>query len=71
MADATLRLVTDSQLLAETRQRAYQYAKPMFWPNVGRKYLELFTEVADGRCSDSSEVIRMGSPLSVQSRLFT
>jgi glycosyltransferase involved in cell wall biosynthesis len=49
MSAATLRLLTDSELLAEMRCRAYQYAKPMFWPNVGRKYLELFTEVVGER----------------------
>ena len=42
MAEATLRLLTDATLLAETRRRAYQYAKPMFWPNVGRQYLDFF-----------------------------
>ncbi len=46
MSQATLRLLTDGALLTETRRRAYQYAKPMFWPNVGRKYLDLFTQVA-------------------------
>ena len=45
MAEATLRLLTDAALLAETRRRAYQYAKPMFWPNVGRQYLEFFGQV--------------------------
>jgi glycosyltransferase involved in cell wall biosynthesis len=46
MAEATLRLLTDGALLAETRRKAYQYAKPMFWPNVGRKYLDFFSQVA-------------------------
>jgi polysaccharide biosynthesis protein PslF len=45
MADATLRLLMDAKLLAETRKRAYQYAKPMFWPSVGRRYLNLFSHV--------------------------
>jgi len=50
MAAATLRLFTDSNLRAEMRRKAYAYAKPMFWPNVGRRYLEFFTEtVANGR----------------------
>jgi len=47
MADATLRYLTDDELLSETRHRAYEYARPMFWPNVGRKYLGLFTRLAD------------------------
>lgn len=42
MAKATLRLLLDSVLLKETRRRAYKYAKPMFWPNVGRRYLDVF-----------------------------
>lgn len=45
MADAALRFLTDTAFQMETRRRAYQYAKPMFWPNVGLKYLEFFTEV--------------------------
>lgn len=45
MADATLRFLTDAAFQMQTRRRAYQYAKPMFWPNVGRQYLELFTRV--------------------------
>ena len=42
MSEATLRLLLDPILLNETRQLAYQYAKPMFWPNVGRRYLNVF-----------------------------
>jgi glycosyltransferase involved in cell wall biosynthesis len=50
MAHATLRFLTDAAFQIETRRRAYQYAKPMFWPNVGLRYLELFTRavVASG-----------------------
>jgi glycosyltransferase involved in cell wall biosynthesis len=44
MAKATLRLLMDAELLADTRRRAYQYAKPMFWPNVGQRYLDLFSQ---------------------------
>jgi glycosyltransferase involved in cell wall biosynthesis len=45
MAEATLRFLTDPVFQRETRRRAYRYAKPMFWPNVGLKYLEFFTQV--------------------------
>ena len=45
MAEATLRLLLDPVVLKETRLRAYEYAKPMFWPNVGRMYLDLFQQV--------------------------
>jgi glycosyltransferase involved in cell wall biosynthesis len=46
LANATLRFLKDATFLLETRHRAYQYAKPMFWPNVGRQYLDLFSRVA-------------------------
>ena len=46
MADATLRFLGDAAFQVETRRRAYQYAKPMFWPNVGRQYLEFFDRIA-------------------------
>ena len=46
LADAALRLLSDAALRLETRRRAYQYAKPMFWPNVGRHYLECFSRIA-------------------------
>lgn len=50
MAQATLRLLLDESLLSRTRQRAFEYARPMFWPNVGRKYLDYFDIiVAQGR----------------------
>jgi glycosyltransferase involved in cell wall biosynthesis len=42
MADATLRFLSDAAFQRETRRRAYQYAKPMFWPEVGGQYLEFF-----------------------------
>lgn len=46
LADATLRFLGDDALRVETRRRAYEYAKPMRWPSVGRAYLKYFSEVA-------------------------
>ena len=43
MADAALRFLTDPAFQMETRRKAYRYAKPMFWPNVGLRYLQFFT----------------------------
>ena len=45
LADATLRLLCDSAFQLDTRRAAYEYAKPMFWPNVGQQYLELFDRI--------------------------
>ncbi len=46
MAEAALRFINDTSFQLETRRRAYRYARPMFWPNVGRLYLDFFTQVA-------------------------
>jgi polysaccharide biosynthesis protein PslF len=46
MADATLQFLGDTALRIRTRRRAYRYAKPMFWPNVGQQYLDVFDQVA-------------------------
>jgi polysaccharide biosynthesis protein PslF len=40
LAEATLRLLTDATLRDETRRKAHQYARAMFWPQVGRQYLD-------------------------------
>ncbi len=44
LASATLRFLSDVGLRKETQARAYEYAQPMFWPNVGRQYLKLFQQ---------------------------
>ena len=46
MADATLRFLSDTAFRVQTRRRAHRYAKPMFWPNVGQQYLEVFSQAA-------------------------
>jgi glycosyltransferase involved in cell wall biosynthesis len=49
LAEATIRYLSDPQLMAETRRRAYRYAQSMFWPRVGRQYLSLFSQVIEDR----------------------
>jgi glycosyltransferase involved in cell wall biosynthesis len=46
LAEATLRLLCDTAFQLDTRRAAYEYAKPMFWPNVGQHYLDLFERIA-------------------------
>jgi glycosyltransferase involved in cell wall biosynthesis len=46
LADATLRFLQNAVFRTATRRKAFEYAKPMFWPSVGRKYLEFFDQVA-------------------------
>lgn len=68
MAEATLRLLTDDKLLANTRRCAYQYAKPMFWSNVGQRYLNLFDRVAAASRPSSKRLDSMNLPFDVELR---
>ena len=45
LAEATLRFLSHTEFRVETQHRAYEYARPMFWPSVGRKYLEFFSRI--------------------------
>ena len=42
LADATIRYLNDGPFALKRRNKAYEYAKPMAWANVGRRYLKLF-----------------------------
>ncbi len=46
LAEMTLRYLDDGPFRRVTQRRAYEYARPMFWPSVGRQYLEFFEEIA-------------------------
>ena len=63
MADATLRFLSDAAFRVETRRRAYQYAEPMFWPNVGRRYLEFFTRVVSDSHTMAAPLHRRASAM--------
>jgi glycosyltransferase involved in cell wall biosynthesis len=49
LAEAALRFLNDPAFRLETQRRAYEYAQPMFWPNVGRRYLHFFRRVVSAR----------------------
>ena len=58
LADATLRFLNDLAFQGETRRKAYEYARPMFWPNVGEKYLECFREVVSTSKTNRQQLSR-------------
>ncbi len=58
MSDAAIHFLTDPGFQMETRRRAYRYARPMFWTNVGMRYLEFFSEVVSARDAASAPVYR-------------
>jgi glycosyltransferase involved in cell wall biosynthesis len=61
MADATLQFLTDPEFQRDTRRKAYRYAKPMFWPNVGLRYLEFFSRVVSASEAVVAPLYRMPS----------
>ena len=62
LAAATLRFLGDAALRIRTRCKAYRYAKPMFWPNVGQQYLDVFNGVAAENKIRRHRLSRKASP---------
>jgi polysaccharide biosynthesis protein PslF len=62
MAEATLRFLNDPILLANTRQRAYRYAMPMFWPQVGMKYRQFLEQCAATKGDETSLLLHANTP---------
>ena len=69
LADATLRFMTDEALRMATRRKAYEYAKPMRWTNVGREYLKLFSEIASSNALRPNRPFRAASTISKRKSL--
>lgn len=46
LADAVLSVLDDPDFKQQLEQRAYAYGHEMAWPNIGRRMLDLFREVA-------------------------
>jgi polysaccharide biosynthesis protein PslF len=45
LAEATLRFLRHTAFRLGTERSAWEYARRMFWPNVGRQYLEFFRRI--------------------------
>jgi glycosyltransferase involved in cell wall biosynthesis len=69
LADATLRFLTETAFQIETRSRAYEYAKPMAWPHVGKRYLELFSRVVQQDGAGRDRLFRRAFPVLNHPRL--
>ncbi len=62
LAEAVLQFMQNEPLRLETRRKAYEYARPMRWPNVGREYLNFFTDIATASANRRTQVSAMSPP---------
>jgi glycosyltransferase involved in cell wall biosynthesis len=67
LAEATLRFLDDPEYRVATQSRAYEYARPMFWSNVGRQYWNFFRHLVAGETKQTDWPPRpaLGTPSDV------
>jgi len=65
LAEATVRFLSDDDYREKSRRRAHDYAKSMFWSNVGERYLDCFKDVAEE--FRPARTIGIGRPLPLAS----
>jgi polysaccharide biosynthesis protein PslF len=61
LATATIRYLKDEDFRAETRIKAYEYAKQMAWPRVGQRYLKLYGRVISAIDSHRKPLVRQAA----------
>jgi glycosyltransferase involved in cell wall biosynthesis len=61
LATATIRYLKDEDFRAETRIKAYKYAKQMAWPRVGQRYLKLYGRVIGAIDSHRKPLVRQAA----------
>jgi polysaccharide biosynthesis protein PslF len=61
LAEATLRYLNDAAFRVDTQRKAYQDARVMSWPNVGRQYLKFFSQVLSASAKRRSRLLGMTS----------